>query len=279
MRYAFFGNRFYVLEAMLTAGLRVDSIGAVTGSYLARALTEKNIPFTACSNKQEFLQWLSGVKAERFITNGCPYIVPQETLSRMQCINVHPSYLPDLRGADPIPGAILFGRDSGATVHAMDAGIDTGDIIAQVKLPYDPDWNALALYPLCLQTEVEAFRLALARDFIPVSKQNTRGDEVYYSFKDKDLLIDFTQTAETIRRRVLAFNTANKLTRFLLEGKNIKVKNAKILPLDSSHKENEVVTSTTTSMGVAKGNVMLMLEFAEPTRLQLQKGDFLNALI
>ena len=279
MRYAFFGNRFYVLEAMLTAGLQVAEIGAVSGSYLARALTEKQIAFTACANKQEFLAWLSGVKAERLITNGCPYKVPADMLSRMQCINVHPSYLPDLRGADPIPGAILFGRDSGATVHAMDAGIDTGEVIAQIKLAYDPQWNALTLYPLCFQAEVDVFKLALARDFVPVSKQVSRGDEIYYSFKDNDLQIDFAQSAQDIRRRVLAFNTPNKLARFSLEGKNIKVKNAKILPLNSSHKENEVLFITTGDMGVAKGDVALVLEFAEAVQLQLQKGDFLHSLI
>lgn len=51
-------------------------------------------------------------------------------------INTHISLLPQLRGSSPIKGALLAGlKQTGVTVHFIDAGIDTGDIIAQRSFP------------------------------------------------------------------------------------------------------------------------------------------------
>ncbi len=52
------------------------------------------------------------------------------------CINTHVSLLPHLRGNDPIPGALLAGlSQTGVTIHFIDEGIDTGDIILQREIP------------------------------------------------------------------------------------------------------------------------------------------------
>jgi methionyl-tRNA formyltransferase len=61
-------------------------------------------------------------------------IVPVELLNlpRYGALNVHPSLLPRHRGASPIPAAILAGdAETGVTIIRMDAGLDTGPIVAQ----------------------------------------------------------------------------------------------------------------------------------------------------
>ena len=51
-------------------------------------------------------------------------------------INVHASLLPKLRGGAPIHRAIIEGQtETGITIMYMDAGMDTGDIIAKDKNP------------------------------------------------------------------------------------------------------------------------------------------------
>src|SRR6478736_2055050 len=51
-------------------------------------------------------------------------------------LNLHPSLLPRYRGATPIPAAILAGdRETGVTLMRMDAGLDTGPIVAQTHVP------------------------------------------------------------------------------------------------------------------------------------------------
>ena len=53
-------------------------------------------------------------------------------------LNLHPSLLPRFRGASPIPAAILAGdAETAVTLMRMDAGLDTGPIVAQVRVPLD----------------------------------------------------------------------------------------------------------------------------------------------
>jgi methionyl-tRNA formyltransferase len=62
------------------------------------------------------------------------------SLPRYGCINVHASLLPLYRGASPISGAIRDGRiETGVTIMQMEAGLDTGPIIRQVRIPIADD--------------------------------------------------------------------------------------------------------------------------------------------
>jgi phosphoribosylglycinamide formyltransferase-1 len=64
----------------------------------------------------------------------------------MRVINVHPALLPAFPGVDAQGQAFAYGvRVSGCTVHFVDAGTDTGPIIAQAVVPvlHDDDENAL----------------------------------------------------------------------------------------------------------------------------------------
>jgi methionyl-tRNA formyltransferase len=67
-------------------------------------------------------------------------IVPPEVLElpRLGPLNVHPSLLPRHRGAAPIQAAIMAGdRLTGVTLMVMDAGLDSGPIVAQRELALD----------------------------------------------------------------------------------------------------------------------------------------------
>lgn len=63
-------------------------------------------------------------------------IVPEPLLDlRHGALNLHPSLLPRHRGASPIPAAILAGdSETGVTIIRMDAGIDTGPIVAAERV-------------------------------------------------------------------------------------------------------------------------------------------------
>ena len=66
-------------------------------------------------------------------------IVPASLLELPHgALNLHPSLLPRYRGATPIPAAILAGDpETGVTLMRMDAGLDTGPIVAQSRLALD----------------------------------------------------------------------------------------------------------------------------------------------
>jgi methionyl-tRNA formyltransferase len=62
------------------------------------------------------------------------------------CLNVHASLLPRWRGVAPIPFAILHGDAwTGVTIMRMDAGVDTGPVLAQQAVPIHPEETAQEL--------------------------------------------------------------------------------------------------------------------------------------
>src|SRR5881396_2954966 len=61
-------------------------------------------------------------------------------LPRRGMINLHPSLLPELRGAAPVEWAILNGlKQTGVTIMRMDEGLDSGPIVLQIPHEIDPE--------------------------------------------------------------------------------------------------------------------------------------------
>jgi methionyl-tRNA formyltransferase len=77
--------------------------------------------------------WALG--AEAFVVASYGKIVPQALLDAVPiAFNVHPSLLPLYRGATPLQSAVRDGRtETGVTIIAMDAGMDTGDVLLQER--------------------------------------------------------------------------------------------------------------------------------------------------
>lgn len=88
--------------------------------------------------RAESLEPLTALNADIWVVVAYGQILPRTALEvpPLGCINVHASLLPRYRGASPIAAALLEGDpDSGMTIMAMDEGLDTGDILAQVSCP------------------------------------------------------------------------------------------------------------------------------------------------
>jgi methionyl-tRNA formyltransferase len=76
------------------------------------------------------------------------------------CINLHPSLLPYNRGAHPNVWSIIEGTPAGVTLHYIDAGVDTGDIIAQRQVEIEPVDTAETLYHRLEQACIHVFSSA-----------------------------------------------------------------------------------------------------------------------
>jgi methionyl-tRNA formyltransferase len=87
------------------------------------------------------------------------YILKPELLKLFPagCINLHPAFLPYNRGAYPNVWSIIDGTPSGVTLHYVDEGVDTGDIIAQKRVPVEPVDTGESLYHKLEQASLELF--------------------------------------------------------------------------------------------------------------------------
>lgn len=77
-----------------------------------------------------------------------PMILPQRVIDipRLGAVNLHLGLLPQYRGVNGIRWALLNGEtETGLTLHYMDAGIDTGPMIARLSFPIGPEDDILLL--------------------------------------------------------------------------------------------------------------------------------------
>ena len=89
--------------------------------------------------------------------------------AKLGFINTHPSLLPYGRGKFPAFWAIYQGTPYGVSLHMVDEGIDTGDLIATKKIPYDLCDTGKTLYDKSLTAIVD-----LVKETYPLIDKNVR---------------------------------------------------------------------------------------------------------
>jgi methionyl-tRNA formyltransferase len=100
-------------------------------------------------------------------------------IPRHGMVNVHPSLLPELRGAAPIEWAVINGlRETGVTIMQLDAGMDSGPILRQIREPIPTDVTAgdlaLHLSEVGAEALVEALALLEQGAIRPQPQDNAR---------------------------------------------------------------------------------------------------------
>jgi len=86
------------------------------------------------------ISWVKDMKIDFIVSHGYRHKIGADIITYMsrRIINLHISYLPWNRGADPNLWSFIDDTPKGCTIHYVDAGIDTGDIICQKKVVFDP---------------------------------------------------------------------------------------------------------------------------------------------
>lgn len=125
-------------------------------------------------------------------------------------VNLHPSLLPELRGASPIQSAILFGlKKTGITLQKMVYEMDAGDIISQVEIKIDKDWSAEDLYSKVLEVApgflVSNLKLYIEGKLTPVPQDKSKVTYCY-PLKKSDAPVNWSEDAGRISRKIMAFN-------------------------------------------------------------------------
>lgn len=139
-------------------------------------------------------------------------ILPPEVLRlpRLGCVNIHASLLPRWRGAAPIQRAILAGDShTGVTLMQMDAGLDTGAILAVRSVAIGArDTSAMlhdTLAALGAQTLLEVLD-GLSAGTLRPQPQPALGITYAHKVTKAEAAITWSDPAATISRQVRAFN-------------------------------------------------------------------------
>lgn len=135
-------------------------------------------------------------------------ILPQEILDIpvWDCLNVHGSLLPRWRGAAPVQRAILAGdKETGVTIMAMEAGLDTGDILSVERTPIDgKDAGQLTAELAKMGARMMVDVLADPGAFL-AEEQPAEGVTYAAKIDKAEAKLDFAQAAIQVERQIRAF--------------------------------------------------------------------------
>lgn len=140
----------------------------------------------------ETLQAIEKLAPDLVVVACFPQILPEEFLRipKLGCLNIHPSLLPAYRGPQPLFWQFQAGeQDMGVTVHWMDAGPDSGDILGQANLIYLEGLGSVELDRLAAQAGADIVLHALSHDDWPRQPQTDLGASYQAAPKDEDKLI------------------------------------------------------------------------------------------
>lgn len=104
------------------------------------------------SNWKDLIETLKGLNIDGIMLAGFMKILPQEFVQAFEgkIFNIHPSILPDYPGVNSIERAFADKKHTGATVHLVDEGIDTGKVLYQRKVALEEtlEWTEIMVHIL-----------------------------------------------------------------------------------------------------------------------------------
>jgi methionyl-tRNA formyltransferase len=247
------------LEVLLKQGEQVVGVITIPDDSRGRPnplkdfAEEKNIPVFQPSGKSphrlknpQVMAIAKDLKPDLFVLAFVSDIIPYSVikLATLGGINYHPSLLPKYRGGSAINWAVINGEnETGVTVHYVDAGIDTGDIILQekVKISQVDTVGSLyydKLYPLGVKLIAQAVE-RIRKGTAPRIPQDSDNATYQPMITENDVKIDWKNGAEAIYNLIRGSNPSPG-AQTIFRGEAIKIWDAQITPLSLASNPGEV---------------------------------------
>ena len=112
------------------------------------------------------IQKVEEIMPDLIISYGYRHIIPKEVFEKYRTINMHISYLPYNRGADPNFWSFKDKTPKGVSIHEVVSKLDAGDIIYQKQVNFPPECDTLFLTYEFLKKEIEALLVSNWPDII-----------------------------------------------------------------------------------------------------------------
>ncbi len=225
----FFGNSSssysnWYFQAFVEAPCRL--VGVVDAPPAARGLstalsTESSASFIAHAralaiptfepqtpNQPAFVAAVRALQPDIFVAAGYMGIFREEILAvpRVLAVNFHASLLPAYRGKHPVFWALRNGeRWTGLTVHVIDRGVDTGDILYQVRVRTRRDDTVATVYARVFERTAWIPRqliLDVENNTLRRRPQPQAGATYYSSVREEDFILDWHLPAAQLGRMI-----------------------------------------------------------------------------
>lgn len=181
-------------------------------------------------------------------------IIDTSKFKSKELFNIHFSKLPEYKGMYTSALPILHGKkETGVTLHIIDKGIDTGDIIDQIVFPIDDEDCCRDLY---LKYSLHGFNLFKSNIYSIINgnytqcNQSSQNSTYFskYSINYNNLEIDLLKTAYEIKNQIRAYNYEECQIPKLF---GFEIFKAKILDIRSTKYPREIIQDRTDYLEIA----------------------------
>ncbi|WAC90407.1 methionyl-tRNA formyltransferase [Mycobacterium sp. Aquia_213] len=212
-----------------------ESYKAIWSAPVDQLAREHGIPVHFAERVDaETIDLVSHFEPEVIVVNSWYHRMPAELydLPPHGTLNFHDSLLPKLTGFSPVLWALISGESEfGLTVHRMDDGLDTGEILVQRSLPIGPAdtgtelvMRGMDLIPGALDEALTALDSGTA-----VFRPQNKAERTYFHKRsERDSLIDWSWPAEDLERFVRALSDPYPRAFTFYRGERIEVLEARV---------------------------------------------------
>jgi methionyl-tRNA formyltransferase len=233
----------------------------------------------------EALETLRAAQVDALIVVAYGLILPASALKlpRLGCFNIHASLLPRWRGAAPIQRALLAGDSvTGVTIMRMEAGLDTGPMLASSRVRIEANDTAKTLHDRLAPVGAQL----MAENLEGLSSGRARevaqpADGVTYAAKIEkaEAQIQWQRSAEEISRQVRAFNPW-PMAETRLNGEQLRIWAAEAIEspaLQGTASPGSVLTAAPEGIDVVCGSgILRILNLQLAGRKPLPAAEFLR---
>ena len=134
-----------IIDGAQSGALGADVVAVISdraGAYVLDRAKSAGVPTLLCEMENDRKIWnekiialLDSLDPDLVVSAGFMRVLSSDVVTRFRIINSHPALLPLFPGAHGVRDALAAGaKETGTTIHWVDAGVDTGEIIAQEKI-------------------------------------------------------------------------------------------------------------------------------------------------
>ena len=254
---------------------------------LIELANKNNIPVELCENinSKDFIEKVKLYHADLFVSMSFNQIFKKEMidLPKYGTINCHAGKLPFYRGRNILNWALINDeKEFGITVHYLDEGIDTGDIILQEVYPItdEDDYSTLLTraYDGCAAVLYKAIKMIQDGKVESVKQKDIDPVGMYFGIRQPgDEVIDWNRTSREIFNFIRALSAPGPQATSWIAGKKISINKSRMVL--GAHKyintTGQVIGKTKEGFLVKTGDTMLeIIEYSYDGKIRM--GDRLK---